>query len=321
MCTSLSMNSGGFCFGRNMDIEFKFNADIVIMPRRYPLNFRKAGEMTDHYAITGTALLAEGYPLYADAMNEKGLCMAGLSFPDSRLSERIDNNIGISPFELIPWVLSQCADISEARALLQHTSLAEIPFSANIPLTPLHWHIADKNGSLVLESTTDGVRIYDDPIGVLTNSPPFPFHLTNFRQYLHLSPDYPDNITFGKTTLSPFGRGFGTIGLPGDFSPASRYVRAAYLKLNSPEVSSENELITQTLHILRNVAMPYGSVKTEDGRYELTDYSCCMSGSVYYFCGYNDSSLRAVDMSHEDLDGNTLIVYTKGNDFSPKHLN
>ncbi|MBQ8172207.1 MAG: choloylglycine hydrolase [Oscillospiraceae bacterium] len=321
MCTSLSMNSGGFCFGRNMDIEFKFNADIVIIPRQYPLNFRKAGELSTHYAITGTAMIAEGYPLYADAMNEKGLCMAGLSFPDSRISERIDNSIVISPFELIPWVLSQCADISEARALLQRTSLAAIPFSENIPLTPLHWHIADKNGALVLESTADGVRIYDDPIGVLTNSPPFPFHLTNFRQYLHIRPDYPDNITFGKATLSPFGRGFGTIGLPGDFSPASRYVRAAYLKLNSPEASSENKLITQTLHILRNVAMPLGSVRTADGRHELTDYSCCMSGGVYYFCRYNDSSLRAVDMSHERLDGDTLIVYTKVSDFSPKRLN
>ena len=321
MCTSLSMNSGGFCFGRNMDIEFEFNADVVIMPRRYPIRFRKAGEIACHYAMTGTAMLAEGYPLYAEAINEKGLCMAGLSFPDSRLSDCGGHGVGISPFELIPWVLSQCADISEARALLQRTSLIAIPFSESIPLTPLHWHIADKNGAIVLESTADGVRIYDDPVGVLTNSPPFTFHLTNLRQYLHLSPEYPDSVTFGKTVLSPYGRGFGAIGLPGDFSPASRYVRAAYLKLNSPEASSENDLIMQTLHILRNVAMPHGSVQTQDDRNERTDYSCCMSGSVYYFCGYNDSSLCAVDMSHERLDGYTLIVYTKVSDFSPKRLN
>ncbi len=321
MCTSLSMNNGGFCFGRNMDIEFDFRADVVITPRRYPLGFCRAGSVARHYAMIGTAMVADGYPLYADAMNEKGLCIAGLSFPESVIAEASGSGKEVSPFELIPWVLSQCADIGEARKLLERTVLVGVPFSTDIPLTPLHWHIADKSGSLVLESTAEGMNIYDDPVGVLTNSPPFPFHQTNLRQYLNLTSAYPEVREFAGVRLSPFGRGFGLIGLPGDFSPPSRYVRTAFLKVNSPQESDEGKRMMQFFHILDNVAMPRGSVKTADGREEYTDYSCCMSGSAYCFRSYYDSMVCSVDMLKEDLDATQLKVYTKGRELLLRQLN
>lgn len=306
MCTSVSMNNSSFCFGRNMDIEFTLESSVVLTPRAYPLRFRMAGELDEHYAYIGAAVLSDGTPLYCDAMNEKGLCAAALSFPECvYLRTHAENKAEIAPFELISWVLSQCADIPQVMSLLSNTVLCDIPFSEAMPNTPLHWHFADRSSALVLECTAEGMKLHHDPVGVLTNSPPFEHHLMNLRQYGHLTTGYP---ACAEQFLSPFGRGFGAVGLPGDMSPMSRYVRAAFLKLNSPPLSGE-KLITQHFHVLECVSMPRGSVYTEDGREEITAYSSCMCGSSYYFRTYNDSRIRAVDMAKEALSSAALVCY------------
>lgn len=308
MCTSIAMNNGGFCFGRNMDIEFALPAAVVIMPRRYQLALRSGGAINQHYALIGAAVVRDGYPLYCDAANEAGLCMAGLSFPDSIYLRAASGKTQIAPFEIIPWVLSQCADISQAAALLSDTAVVDEPFGADTPNTPLHWHIADSSGALVVECTGEGTKIHSDPIGVLTNAPSFDFHLQNLRQYTALSADYPADRYLGEYRLSPFGRGFGAIGLPGDFSPASRFVRAAFAKHNSVCGENVHSRISQLFHVLHTVAMPRGSVLTADGREELTAYSCCMSGGVYYYTTYANSRVCAADMQHAPLDGEQLTV-------------
>lgn len=308
MCTSIAMNNGGFCFGRNMDIEFELPAAVAVMPRRYPLSLHSGGAINQHYALIGAAVVRDGFPLYCDAMNEAGLCMAGLSFPDSVYLRAASDKTQIAPFEMIPFVLSQCADISQAAALLSNTAVIDKPFSADMPNTPLHWHIADSSGALVVECTDEGTKIHSDPIGVLTNAPSFDFHLQNLRQYTALSADYPADRYLGEYRLSPFGRGFGAIGLPGDFSPASRFVRAAFVKHNSVCGENEESRISQLFHVLRSVEMPRGSVLTADGREELTAYSCCMSGGVYYYTTYSNSRVCAADMRHAPLDSETLTV-------------
>lgn len=311
MCTSISMDIGGFCFGRNMDIEFVLPVQTVITPRRYPFKFRRGGALAEHYAFIGSAVIKQGYPLYCDAMNEFGLCMAGLSFPDNvYLRGHSTEKIEVTPFELIPWVLGSCCDISQAVSLLSRTIIVDEPFNADTPNTPLHWHIADKNGALVVECTADGMKLHNDPVGVMTNNPPFDFHLQNLRQYVDITAEYPKSRYLGKYELSPFGRGFGAIGLPGDFSPPSRYVRAAFLKNNSVCGEDESSRISQLFHVLDNVAMPRGSVLTADGREELTAYSCCMSEGVYYYKTYVNSRICAVDMRREHIDGAELIAYS-----------
>lgn len=311
MCTSISMDIGGFCFGRNMDIEFVLPVQTVITPRQYPLEFRRGGALTEHYAFIGSAVIKQGYPLYCDAMNEFGLCMAGLSFPDNvYLRGHSTEKIEVTPFELIPWVLGSCCDISQAVSLLSRTAIVDEPFNAETPNTPLHWHIADKNGALVVECTADGMKLHNDPVGVLTNNPPFDFHQQNLRQYVDITAEYPKSRYLGKYELSPFGRGFGAIGLPGDFSPPSRYVRAAFLKNNSVCGEDESSRISQLFHVLDNVAMPRGSVLTADGREELTAYSCCMSEGVYYYKTYVNSRICAVDMRREHIDRAELIAYS-----------
>ena len=313
MCTSLTLHTQDFYFGRNLDLEYAFGQQVVVTPRRYPLSFRKAGVMDTHYALIGMATVQEGYPLYAEAANEKGLCIAGLNFPGNAYysPEADPEKANISPFELPLWLLGQCATLSEARKLLTQTHLIHINFSDQLPLSPLHWHIADSSGSLVLEATREGMQVYDNPVGVLTNNPPFDFHLTNLSQYLNLSPLEAKNRFHPGLDLVPFGRGFGSIGLPGDASPASRFVRAAFLKWNSVCEPEEMPSVGHFFHLLDGVAMTQGSVEASGGLWDRTIYSCCINASqgVYYYKTYDNSRITAVDLRREDLGSQELKVY------------
>lgn len=313
MCTSIALKTKDFYFGRNLDLEYGFGERVVITPRNFPFSFRRAGEMKRHYAMIGMAAVMENYPLYAEAVNEKGLCIAGLNFPGNAYypQEGEEGKAAVSPFELTAWLLGQCRSVREAREILKSTSLVRIDFNEGTPLTPLHWHIADRDESIVLEPMREGMRIYENPVGVLTNSPPFEFHMTNLRQYLNLTAAYPKNRFSDAAELEPFGVGMGSIGLPGDYSPASRFVKTVFLKLNSVSDGSEAGSVSQFFHLLDAVAMPDGLVQTKDGPFEYTRYSCCANAEqgVLYYKTYSNSALTAVDMHRENLDSDALIEY------------
>ncbi|NBJ94124.1 choloylglycine hydrolase [Parablautia muri] len=313
MCTSIALKTHDFYFGRTMDLEYNFNESVVFTPRNYPLPFRKVGILDRHYAILGMAAVSGGYPLYADAVNERGLCIAGLNFPDNAYypdtEDSSSNNI--SPFELILWILGKCASIAEAKKLLSATHLVSVPFSSDIPLTPLHWHIADSDSSIVLESTRDGMKVYDNPVGVLTNNPGFHFQTTNLCQYMNLVTGNPKNCFTSIPSLIPFGQGLGCFGLPGDFSPASRFVKAAYMCLNSVCNDDEMSSISQAFHILDSVSLVKGSVITSGNLCDITTYSCCMNATkgFYYYKTYENSQFTAIDMQRENLESDQLRSY------------
>ncbi|GFI36923.1 choloylglycine hydrolase [Lachnospiraceae bacterium] len=313
MCTSIAMNTQDFYFGRTMDLDYEFGARVIFTPRNYPFTFRREGTLRRHYALLGMATVSEGYPLYAEAFNEVGLCIAGLNFPDNAYypSDPDYNKANISPFELIFWLLGKCATAAEAKLLLKNTKLIDIPFSAKIPVAPLHWHIADKKESLVLESTAEGMKVYDNPVGVLTNNPSFDFQMTNLCQYLNLTVNCPKNCFSTSVKLKPYGQGLGSFGLPGDFSPSSRFVKAAYLKLNSVCGQDEQSSVAQFFHLLDSVAMPKGSVVTDKDECDITLYTCCMDAErgIYYYKTYENSRLTAVDMNREDLESSDLKEY------------
>ena len=149
------------------------------------------------------AHVAGDYPLYYDAINEKGLGVAGLNFVGNAVyhSAQADRD-NIAQFELIPWLLGQCATLNEARTLIERMNLLNEPFSPQLPLAQLHWLIADREGSLTVESVAEGLRIYENPVGVLTNNPPFPMQMQNLANYRHLSPD-PVEATFGPGLSLP----------------------------------------------------------------------------------------------------------------------
>ncbi len=314
MCTSIVMKTNNFYFGRNMDLDYEFGESVVITPRNYPFSFRKAGTLKHHYAMIGMAAVTDNYPLYAEAVNEQGLCIAGLNFPDNAYySQKEDcNRVNISPFELIPWLLGKCTSVDEAKKLLAVTHLIAVPFSMEMPLTPLHWHIADRNSSFVLEATKNGMHIYNNPVNVLTNNPPFDFQMANLCQYMNLTVNSPENCFNKSANLHPFGLGLGSFGLPGDFSPASRFVKSAYLCLNSICEKDENSSVSQFFHLLDSVAVVNGSIVTGQDSGYFTTYSCCTNADkgIYYYKTYLNNQLRAVNMRHENLDSDSLKKFT-----------
>lgn len=312
MCTAATYRTKDHYFGRTLDYEVSYGEEVVVTPRNFPFHFRHMGSLSSHYAIIGMATVAGEYPLYYDATNEKGLSMAGLNFPGNAdykpLAEGKDN---VATFELIPWLLGQCATVEEAKAYLARMNLANTPFSPQFPVSPLHWIIADRDCAITVESVREGIRIYDNPVGILTNNPPFDYQMTNLTNFMSLSTEPPENHFSDQLDLTPYSRGMGMLGMPGDLSSASRFVRVAFTKLHSVSGTSESESISQFFHILGSVAQQRGCVHMGEGKYEITIYtSCCNTDrGIYYYTTYENSQITGVDLHRENLDGQQLSRY------------
>ncbi len=311
MCTAISYLSGSHYFGRNLDLEYHYNESVTVTPRNFPFVFRKMPRNDSHYAMIGVATVADGYPLYYDATNEYGLSMAGLNFPENAVYYEFNSDKdNITPFEFIPWVLGQCKTVMQSRELISRMNLVNISFSDAYPLSPLHWMIADKDESIVIEPTHTGITVYDDPVGVLTNNPPFDFHMYHLSNYLNLTHEEPVNRFANKIDLAPYSRGMGAFGLPGDLSSSSRFIKAAFTKLNSVSDGTIFDDLSQFFHVLGSVAQQRGCVKVND-KFEKTVYSSCCDTKkgVYYYTTYENSQITAVDMHQEDLDATELKSY------------
>ncbi len=311
MCTAISFLSGNHYFGRTLDLEYHYDETVTITPRNFPLRFRKEAKLDTHYAIIGMATVVDNYPLYYDATNEKGLSMAGLNFPGNAVYfSKNDGESNLAPFEFVPWLLGQCANLADVREKLKRLRLIDVPFSAQFPNTPLHWLIADCADAIVVEQTDEGLCVYDNPIGVLTNNPPFPYHLTNLANYQNLTREAPVNRFCRALELDTYSRGMGGIGLPGDLSSASRFVRAAFVKLNSVCGSDEMSGVSQFFHILGAVEQQRGCARVGKD-FEITVYtSCCNTEKgIYYYTTYENRQITAVDMHCENMDGEKLVCY------------
>ena len=312
MCTAISYKIDNFYFGRTLDYERSFGESITVTPRNFALNFGDIGIMDKHYAIIGMAHISQNYPLYYDAMNEKGLCIAGLNFVgNAHYQEKTQYKDNIAVYELIPWLLGQCASVSEVKDKLKKINITSRPFSDSLHVAELHWLIADKTEAITLESTKDGIFVYDNPVGVLTNNPPFPQQLFGLNNYMHLSPKPPENHFSKSLNLSPYSRGMGALGLPGDLSSPSRFVRAAFCKPNSVSGKSENADLSQFFHILETVSQIRGCCDVGNEDYEITQYtSCCdAQNGIYYYTTYQNRQISGVNMHRENLNGNNLISY------------
>ena len=310
MCTALTYLSGDFYMGRTLDYERGYGEEVVVTPRAYPFEFRHEGLCAQHYAIIGTACVADGYPLYYDAVNEKGLGMAGLNFVgNAAYAAPCAGKRNVAQFEFIPWLLGRCAGLAEARAALAELNLVGTPFSAHFPAAQLHWLVADRTGALVVESMADGLHIYDNPVGAMTNNPPFPYQLFALNNYRHLGVDTPEN-TFG-TELNAYSRGLGGLGLPGDLSSQSRFVRVAFTKLHSLCEQNEASAVSQFFHILGSVDQQRGLCRLKEKEYEITLYTCCcnLTRGIYYYTTYDNHQITAVDLHRENLEGDSLVCY------------
>lgn len=313
MCTAVGFAKKDFYFGRTLDYDFSYGDQVAITPRNYCFAFRYAGAMREHYAFIGMAHMEGDYPLYYDCVNEKGLAMAGLNFVGTAVySERTDGKYNLAPHEFIPFVMGQCRDISDARVLLGKINLINSAFSDKFPVGQLHWMIADKSGALVVESTKNGFFVYDNPVGVLTNNPEFPQQMLQLNNYMCLSAKEPVNNFCSSLPLKPYSRGMGAIGLPGDLSSESRFVRAAFVRANSVCGDSESECVSQFFHILGTVENQRGCCEMGGGKYQITHYtSCCdCNKGIYYYTTYENHQVTAVDMHRENLNATRPVCYS-----------
>lgn len=311
MCTSVSFTTKDHYFGRTLDMECSYNEKVIITPRNYNFKFRMSGELTNHYAIIGIGAVVDNYPLYYDATNEKGLSVAGLNFPVSaKFSESVNDKNNVAVFELIPWILSNCSSVDDVRDLLKETNIVSMDFNKTYKSAELHWMISDKDYSIVLECVDEGMKIYYNPVHVLTNNPEFQTQIFNINNYMNLTREEPETRFAEGFDLNKYSRGMGALGLPGDLSSMSRFVRASFTRLNSVCGESENESVSQFFHILDTVSQTKGCVRVGD-TFEKTVYSSCCNTDkgIYYYKTYDNSQFSAVNLQHEDLDNKDLIIY------------
>lgn len=312
MCTAITYQSKDFYMGRTLDYEFSYGEEVTVMPRSYPLRFRHSGGSDNHYAIIGMAHIFENYPLYYDAVNEKGLGMAGLNFVgNAKYTDVTDGKANIAQFEFIPWVLSRFATLDEACRAISEINLVGTPFNEHFPAAQLHWLIADKSGAVTVEATARGLEIHKNPVGVLTNNPPFEQQIFSLNNFMHLSPKQPKNLFSDSLDLTAYSRGMGALGLPGDLSSQSRFVRATFTKLNSVSDENEGDSVGQFFHILGSVEQQRGCCEVSNGKFEITVYTSCWNADrgVYYYTTYKNRRINAVDMYRENLDSSSLAHY------------
>lgn len=312
MCTAATYKTKDFYFGRTLDYEFSYGDEVTVTPRNFCFRFRHMSEVKTHYAMIGMAYVADDYPLYYDAVNEKGLGMAGLNFVGNAKYQDVQaGRENVAQFEFIPWILSQCATVLEARKALEKMNLVGTLYSEKLPCASLHWIIADKDAAIVVECVEDGLHIYDNPVGVLTNNPPFPVQMFMLNNYMHVSPSQPENHFAKELPLAAYSRGMGGLGLPGDLSSASRFAKIAFTKMHAISGESEAESVSQFFHILGSVEQQRGCCEVEPGKYEITIYTSCVNVNkgIYYYTTYENHQIQAVDMHREDLDGSTLHRY------------
>lgn len=312
MCTAITYKTKDFYFGRTLDYEISYGDEVTITPRNYEFNFRHKQNIKNHYAIIGMAYVTENYPLYYEAVNEKGLGIAGLNFVgNAQYNKKIEGKDNITQFEFIPWILSQSTTVKETKKLIEKINFLDEPFSTNLPLAQLHWIISDSIESITVEAVKDGIKIYENPVGVLTNNPTFDKQMFELNNYMNLSTKSPKN-TFAKSlNLDKYSRGMGAIGLPGDLSSQSRFIRAAFVKMNSVSKEEEKESVSQFFHILNSVEQQRGCCELDDGIFEITIYTSCCNASkgIYYYTTYDNHQITAIDMHKENLNSENLIRY------------
>ena len=304
MCTAISL--GRFC-GRNLDIEVTFKEEVIITPRKYPIKFKSERASYEHFAFIGIGIRESGYPLYFDAANEHGLYIAGLNYVGNAKYHKIsDGKINLAPYELIPYLLSRYKSVSEVRCVLEQINLISVPFSDALPLSELHFFIADKNEAITVEPDSHGLSIYDNHVGVLANNPPFPYQLHNLSNYAGLSNGPLVNRFAPQLKLLEYSKGMGALGLPGDLSSESRFVRAAFHRQNLKNCTTPCDFF----HILSSVEMPKGSLKLGE-LFEYTEYSAAvdLESIDYFFRTYDSYSITRIGLQDSNLYSDSINVY------------
>lgn len=319
MCTAINVKLHDTYFGRNLDLDYFFDSRVIIVPRNYKINFKKEEPILSHYAMMGVGMVIDDYPLFADVINEKGLSIAGLNFPfNAKYYQYNDQKKNLAAYELVLYLLATCRNIRQVKDELSKINVLDEDFSPSIKLTPLHFLISDTNTSIVLETTKDGMKVYDNKYNILTNNPPFQYQLEYLSKFNRLTNQSVDPATISLSSQLFYSYGSGGYGLPGDYSSASRFIKANFVKNYLVPSNEELENVRSFFSVLDSVYMPYGSIKTTVG-YEHTRYTTCynISRGILYYKTYENPNINEIIMSKYNLDNSSLIQVEFNRNFNP----
>ena len=318
MCTSIFIKNKCSYFARNMDLNYNINELALIIPRNYKISFKSIDSIDKHFAIIGIGVIKSNYPLLAEGANEKGLAIAALNFPNNATYYlKDDNKLNLSPFELMLYLLAKCENITQVKLALNTINIVDIPFSKELVNTPLHFMVSDKNSSVVIETLKDKMHIYDNPYNILTNNPPFIYHKENVNNYMSLNTSSATNNFDQKLNLTNYSYGMGLLGLPGDYSSTSRFIKALFIKNNMQLFENEFDNIKAIFNCLESVKMIKGIVNTNIG-IEYTHYTSCynLDKGYLYYKTYDNMCINVIELYNEDINSNELFHYNLINSFN-----
>lgn len=328
-CTGIMLQNKDHSFvsGRTVEFGIAIDSSIAVVPRHYDFvgqtPMGKGMLYTSKYAAVG--MVADKDLNLLDGLNEKGLSVGTFYFPtfaDYTPATAQNQKEALSPGDFPNWLLTQFATVAEVRQAVENGKIVITPtvmpgWGATPP--PFHYIVYDKSGaSIAIEPLNGKLVVRDDPLGVFTNSPPLDWHLTNLRNYISLNTHNVPEITLNGETFKELGQGNGMIGLPGDFTPPSRFIRAAIFSTTATPAKNADEGIQQVFHILNNFDIPLGLVKAESSKQIATEYTLMTMARDpqslrYYYKTYDDQTIRMVQLNQFDLNAKTIkLLNTKG---------
>ncbi|MTD37572.1 linear amide C-N hydrolase [Erwinia sp. CPCC 100877] len=309
MCTGITVKStgGNSYWGRTQEFNLTLDYDGGIIPRNYKLKTAAAYFLTN-YAAMGVVLAEQ--PLLIDGVNERGLMGGSFYFGHYNRYTTLEkiqaaDKIPLGGAEFVTYALTNYSSVQELKERVNlDTAIAVMDDLVGIPQ---HYVFQDITGaSVVVEPSIEGgYEIYDNPVGVFTNSPKFDWHLTNLQNYVGLSDYLAQDIQMGDLHIISSGKGSGLRGIPGDFTPQSRFVRAAYLKHFSDPVEDE-QAIAQIFHLLSSFDIPKGVVKvTSDTDVQYTQYTSAYDAQEkkMYLHLYDNRMIQTLSLTEGDLTG------------------
>ena len=300
MCTAMTMQTAGgeVLFGRTMDFSYPLEPELYVVPRGYEWNnLTETHRISNRYGYMGIGQNIS--PVFADGLNEEGFAAAALYFPgyaqyDPISPKRNAARPAVAAIELVGFLLGLCASVEQAVTILSSIQIVGVKDSVTNSIAPLHWLIADQTGRcMAVEKCADGLHLMENPIGVLSNSPDFHWHMANLRNYQNIVPTQRETAAWGAVELTPFGQGAGTFGLPGDYTPPSRFVRTAYQKSHAELPADRDGAVVACFHILESVSIPKGVVVTSRGTSDYTQYTAFLdlTAKEYFFKTYDNSQI------------------------------
>ena len=320
-CTSFQLIAadGTRVYARTMEFAFPLNSELVVLPRKMEFvatgpNNQKGASWIGKYGVVGL----NGYdaPIIIDGMNEKGMAGGILYFPGHAgyaNPSSADPKKAIAPWEFMTWALMNFENVAQVKAALNDITVITLEESNLKVIPPYHYVLHDAAGGvLVVEPINGKLVANDNPYGVLTNSPPFDWHINNLGNYIKLSPVEPSPIKVYGQTVAPISTGAGFLGMPGDSTSPSRFIRALAYSSTIVPAKNATQNVSLAEHVLHNFDIPRGSVRSVAGKgafMELTQWSTIsdLSNRRFYFSTYDHQALRVLNLKGINFDRRDVV--------------